>query len=104
MNTGKANTNDIRIIHYWPGRAWKGHCPIPANLVREADRMGSERLTVAVRSVVSPGGYMTLEAGAAYCRHGEQKRLSVDFGRKLATARLLRDSEEVARLLKSLEE
>jgi hypothetical protein len=38
----------MHIFHWWPGREYRKQCPIPAFLVKEAERMGSRYLTFAI--------------------------------------------------------
>lgn len=77
-------TDEVKVVHWWPGREFNGDNPIPQHHLHEAKRMGSRYLTVASQGNMS--------AAAFCCRKDIPSRRK---GRWLALNRL--------RLLQELE-
>jgi len=75
----------IKVVHYWPGRELDldKYPEQVQQLVKEADRMGSSRLTIATVQLPITG---RLLLGYALCRKGET--VSKKCGRLLAKDRL----------------
>lgn len=71
----------IRIFHWWPGREYRGVCPIPSYLVREAEEKGTRYLTFVSLEMND----LVIEGVAECCPKDVPSR---KMGRKIALGRL----------------
>jgi hypothetical protein len=71
----------MRVYHWWPGREYRGACPIPSYLVQDAKRKGSLYMTFAVEDT-NRGPI----AGCAQCCPKDVP--SRKMGRQIAIGRL----------------
>lgn len=70
----------MKIYHWWPGRTWAGPCPIPNDIIQEAEKRRTRYLTVAKNT-----GF-PLVYGIAWCNPKDVPNRKL--GRHIATSRL----------------
>ena len=70
----------IKVTHWWPGRSWRGPCPIPRSIIKQT--RGSKYLTVA-KVELEPGFTMF-----AFARCNPVDVPSRAMGRTIAVGRL----------------
>lgn len=71
----------MKVYHWWPGREYRGVCPIPPHFVKQAEKMGSRYLTFAIEDTTRGP-----VAGWAFCCPKDVP--SRKMGRQIAMGRL----------------
>lgn len=77
----------MKVYHWWPGREFRGPCPIPVFMVKAAEKMGSLYLTYVALDV----GDMRFFGNAFCCPKDFPSR---KMGRRIAVGRLKAMAEE----------
>ena len=78
--------SDMTYFHWWPGRSFRGDCPIPEPFVRECQRRGTRYLTAARLTC----GGRTVWGLAMCCPKDVPSR---EIGRRIARGRAVKAFE-----------